>query len=820
MQSLTRVLPITCLLFFFLLTLHSVFAQTGIIKGTIKDATNKPVQYANVLLLKSADSSLVKGTVTDATGRYSFENIKNGEYYVSVSFTGMQQAFTKLIEINTDKTEIDQGILYLKEASTGLKEVTVTAKKPLYEQKNDRVIINIKSSITNAGATALEILEKSPGITVNRQNNSIAMNGKTGVSVMMNGKLTYMPTDALVQLLAGIPAASIEKIELITTPPSKYDAEGNAGYINIVLTNNPNTGFNGSYFLTAGYGHRELGAAGINFNYRKARMNLYGNYTVNYEHTIQLSTAFTQYTRTGNTITNTSFSNRDAKRPVQNARIGLDYQLDSSTIIGALVSGYRNHWSMVAQNGTTINKNNTPDTIIHSTDDPEMNLWQNIMANLNFQHTFKPGHTLFFDANYIYYKDNNPNNYSTDYYNGAKELLYHEDVKSSKITPIHFKVFSSDYTTPLGKKITMEAGAKISLSSFRNEVGTDNLKQGVWVPDTNLSANYLLKENIAAAYTSFTMNLGHKVSVMAGLRYEYTSSNLSTTQTANIINRKYGELFPTFYLSKKFNETNNINFSYSRRITRPAFTDLAPFTIFFDPKTFFSGNPALQPAIAHAVQASYVFKKYSLSVSYTHETNTINNFYFQTKKLDTLSGIVYLSPENYAYENYLTASVSLPFSITQCWSMQNAISCNWRQVNTKYEQSPLLFRDFDYSFNSTQQFVLPRNFLAELTAFYSSAGYFGTTKRKPLYQLDAGIQKKFSNKKDILRITANDIFNSGSDYRFGETLPGAGAIVNREFNFQLVSYKLTFTHNFGNNALKGTRERPTGAEDELKRVHN
>src|SRR5205085_3520376 len=199
---------------------------------------------------------------------------------------------------------------------------------PMFEQKIDRMVINVKNSITNAGGTALDVLEKSPGVTVNKQNNTIAVNGKNGVVVMINGKITYMPMEALVQLLAGISAGNIDKIELITTPPAKYDAEGNAGYINIVLINNPDAGFNGSYFLTAGYGKKELGSAGINFNYRTSKINMYGNYAFNYDHSIQTGTGFTQITKGGNIIANSSFSDRDCLRKVHNVRIGLDYQLD------------------------------------------------------------------------------------------------------------------------------------------------------------------------------------------------------------------------------------------------------------------------------------------------------------------------------------------------------------------------------------------------------------------------------------------------------------------------------------------------------------
>jgi outer membrane receptor protein involved in Fe transport len=804
-------------LFIFCLLFAQHVKSQSLIHGIVKDGNDKLLQFANVLLLRSSDSFLVKGMISDASGKYSFENITAGKYLVTATFTGMAQAFTPVFEITSGKKEINAGVINLVHSGIQLKDVMVAVKKPMFEQKIDRMVINVRNSITDAGGTALDVLEKSPGVTVNRQNNSIAINGKNGVVVMINGKITYMPMDALVQLLAGISAGNIEKIELITTPPAKYDAEGNAGYINVVLINNPYSGLSGSYFLTAGYGKKPLGDAGLNFNYRSAKINVYGNYAYNFTHSIQTGDGFTQLIKGGNTIANTSFSDRDFIRKVHNIRMGIDYQLDTATIIGALISGYDNRWSMVADNGAVIQINNVVDTTI-STIDNEINHWQNLMANLNFQHTFKPGKILYFDANYIYYKDNNPNTYINTFYDRSKHFLYDENLKSGKITPINFQVLSADYVTPLGKKITMEAGTKLSLSKFTNDVSVDKLHQGIWTADSSLSANYLLKENIGAAYTSFIVNISDKTTMKAGVRYEYTTSNLGTTQTANIVNRKYGELFPTFYISQKFNDDNSINFSYSRRITRPTFNDLAPFTIFFDPKTFFTGNPALQPAIANSVQASYILQNYIFTLAYTHENNTIEGF--QTQRVDTVSNIVYLSAKNFTYEQYLTASFSLPFAVTKWWSMQNNINCDWRQVNTIYNDEPVQLHVFDFNVNSTQRFTLPKDYSIELTGFYSSASYFGSAKLKPMYQVDLGIQKKFKNKKDVLSLTANDMFNSGTYYRFIDNLPIKNTILRGSFNFGMVAYRLTYTHNFGNKALKGKRDRSTGAEDELKRVHN
>ena len=278
------------------------------------------------------------------------------------------------------------------------------------------------------------------------------------------------------------------------------------------------------------------------------------------------------------------------------------------------------------------------------------------------------------------------------------KFLYHENLRGDKTTPIHFQVYSTDYKTPLGKKITLEAGLKLTLSDFTNEVSVDNFKQGAWIPvpepDGKICAEGKYQCSI---WTSFSINPDSRTTLSAGLRYEYTSSNLESKEAANLINRKYGELFPTIYISHKINGDNQFSFSYNRRITRPTFNDLAPFTIFFDPKTYYSGNPTLQPAIANTVQAGYGFKKYNFTISYTYETNTIDNFYFQPQRIDTLNNILYLSTRNFEDEHYLTAAFSLPITVSRWWSMQYNLSMNWVRINTAFEKIPVLLNNINYT---------------------------------------------------------------------------------------------------------------------------
>ena len=225
-----------------------------VLRGAVLLSSNSPAVNASISLLRSADSSLVKAGLCDKDGTYVFTNIAKGIYFLSVSSTGYQTHFSESIVVTAGKPEVRLADITLQEEPAALKQVTVTAKKPLLEQKIDRLVINVAASITSSGNTALEVLERSPGVVVDRQNNDISLSGKNGVVIMMNGKITHMPVTAVVQMLAGMSAGNIEKIELITTPPASLDAEGNAGYINIVLKEINNYGTNGSFSLSAGYG--------------------------------------------------------------------------------------------------------------------------------------------------------------------------------------------------------------------------------------------------------------------------------------------------------------------------------------------------------------------------------------------------------------------------------------------------------------------------------------------------------------------------------------------------------------------------------------
>ena len=322
-----------------LLSLH--VASQSSVKGIIVDKSLKAVPNANVLLLNSTDSVLVKGMITTSTGAFIFENINKGKYIVSSTFTGFEQVYSPAFNIDEASDAIDIGTLPLNQSISELNTVTVTGRKPLYQQLIDRTVINVENSITSSGSTALEVLMRSPGIMVDPYNNTISMNGKNGVVVMINGKPNYMPVSAVVQMLSSMPSSNIEKIELITTPPSNLDAEGNAGYINIVLKTNNNVGTNGSYSIMAGYGKGLLAIPALNFNHRKGNVNIYGDGSYNLEKVYPAYISHYRKSTNNGLLTETfSDSERDVTETNINARLGMDVQAGKKVIAGVLFTTY------------------------------------------------------------------------------------------------------------------------------------------------------------------------------------------------------------------------------------------------------------------------------------------------------------------------------------------------------------------------------------------------------------------------------------------------------------------------------------------------
>lgn len=787
-------------------------AQTKV-QGKVIDINSSPIPGVSVLLLHPADSALVKGTVTNNAGNYTFEKITAGKYFIQFSHTGYSTHHTTTFQVLAEVIDKDNGIVKLEAANSALTNITVTATRPLYEQKPDRLTINVANSITAAGNTALQILERSPGVSVNRQSNSIAMLGREGVRVMINGKLNYMPVSAILQLLDGMSAGNIDRIELITTPPANFDAEGNAGFINIVLKQNDNLGTNGSFTATLGYGKGWLIQASLNFNHRTKKLNIFGDFSFSRTKKPLPITGYSRVSNNGDIYETFNESDRTDTTRFHNARLGLDYQLTRSSLIGILFTSNGRWYRQSELSTSSLKLNGLPDTTILSSNS-ELNNWQDYGMNINLQQQFKKGGTLSFNAYYLHYKNNQPFDYYSRYFDKTANFIYDDTYRNGKLTPLNFRIGAVDYSGKLSKKVSLEAGIKGTLADFTNELSFERLLQGKWTKDSSLSSIYTLKENYSAAYASLSIAISEKTSLKGGLRYEYTNSNLGTATEKNIVDRHYGKLFPTLFLSHKLNEKNSINFSFSSRITRPSFNDLAPFTYYVNRNMVFTGNPALQPAIAHTASIGYTFKKYLLQVSFTKEDNTIT--FFQPT-VDSASNITINKPENLDNQKSAVVVISVPVTVAPWWNMQYNVTGTWQQVNAYYEKEPVRIAKKNISINMTQSFTLPWNFSVELSGFYNSSNLNGISVIKPMGSLDFGLRKKLGA-RDNINFSISNLFNS-MDFRVYTDLPEKNLVGDFHLRYSWRTFKLTYTRNFGKQKLKASRSRTTGAEDEKGRVN-
>ncbi|MBK7883156.1 MAG: outer membrane beta-barrel protein [Chitinophagaceae bacterium] len=493
----------------------SASAQNGKITGSIKDGGNqKTIDAATISLLNASDSTLLKTAVTDSAGNFIFENLQSKTYLISATSVGHAKVFSKLLEITAINAEANAGVLQLVPVEKNMNEVTVTATKPFIERKLDKTIINVDASISNVGATAMEVLEKSPGITVDKDGN-ISLKGKQGVKIFIDGKPSYLSGSDLANMLKNMSAAQLDQIEIMTNPSAKYDAAGNSGVINIKTKKTKTVGFNGSITSTYSQGRYAKFNESINLNYRNKNVNLFGNYTY------RNSKGF-------NTLTiQRKFRDKDSKELLSvfdqqarfnninesnNAKLGIDITLSKKATVGAVVSGYLSTEKFNNYNNTYLkNKNEVVDSRTFANIDMKSK-WENFNGNVNLRHVFdSTGKELTVDLDYINYGSLNRQVMSNHYFDANDIKMLPSDTLNGNI-PSDITIYSAkaDYSQNFKGDIKMEAGVKASFVKTDNNARYDSLINGNLVMDAGRSNHFIYDEQIQAAYVNFNKQLNKK----------------------------------------------------------------------------------------------------------------------------------------------------------------------------------------------------------------------------------------------------------------------------------------------------------------------
>ncbi|MGV3586981.1 MAG: outer membrane beta-barrel protein [Adhaeribacter sp.] len=628
---------------------------------------------------------------------------------------------------------------------------------------------------------------------------------------MINGKLSRMPMEAIYQLLSSMPANNITQIELITTPPANLDAEGNAGYINIVLRKNEADGLNGSVFLNAETRRRFSNALGTDINFRKNKFSLFANYAYTFDRRMIYAYIDRQIIRPDYSLDFRSKVSRKSGVGVHNFRMALDYQLSNRTVIGFLTTIFDRNWAQTTDIQADFEPSTGPDSLMHG-QRWDKNLSEQYMGNVNLRHNFTDKQQLNLDLDYFYYHASQPQNYVFDYFTEGT-LIRQNQIRIDKNTPMHIWVAKADYNWQPATGLNIETGIKATYSNFANSVFRENKNGSEWFRDPVFSEKTSMDEMIGAAFGSVTYKINQATDLKAGLRYEYTNTELLSEKAAPI-SRTYGSFFPVLYFSKKLNEQQTWQFSYNRRLTRPAFSELAPYVAYLDPVTYVTGNAFLWPSFTNALKTDFSHKGIIFSLQASRTKNAIYSHQPQT---NAQNNIIIYSSQNIDQEDNYTFSLTLPLTITPNWEAQNNLLAMRQQVKTQIAEAPFKFARSSFSFNSSHTFKLPKMYSVELSGFYNSPTILGIKKVRAMSAINIGFRKELNNNRGRLNLSFSDIFRKNL-WLWETNLPQQGLSESLTFDLDTRTLKLTYTKNFGNQKVKGAQKRTTGSAEEQKRL--
>lgn len=809
----------------FLISISQSIAQdrSAGLKGSVTDEQGKPIESVTVSLLRAKDSALVKVAVSSRQGLFEFEKLMQGKYLLRLSAVGFQPFQSSIVELASATNTHELPAYTLKTASKSLSEVTVVARKPLIENKIDRTVVNVDAAPTNAGSTAMEVLEKSPGISVNNDG-VVSLKGKQGVIVMMDGKPTYLSPADLANLLRNLPASAVDQIEIMPNPPAKFDASGNSGVINIKTKKSRSDGFNGSISTggTIGWYKRNDSylapfkqTTSVNVNYRKGKVNLFGNFNYNYrEGKNELSLVRNFYEKNGN-LNSVSNSRNESNFMNNNytLKIGLDYYIDKKNVIGIVANGFA-FFGFPRTHGTQsiLDANGDPLSVLKSTSDSRLRFF-NYSTNLNYKHSFdSAGRELTMDFDYLGYNNTNSSLLITDVFNNGGTKVGGLTLRGDIPGVIDIYSFKSDYVHPLKNNMRFEAGVKASFVSNDNEIVYDRDNNGTWIRDDR-SNHFIYKENINAAYASINKKWS-KWSAQAGLRLENTIAKGNQVTTDSTFKRNYTSLFPTAFINYDLSKAHALTLSYGRRIDRPNYQDLNPFIWFLDSLTFRKGNPFILPQYSHNIELRHtLLGKFTTTINYTLTNDVISQIIKQnTDKRET-----FLTVDNVAQSRNMGIAINAPVNPAKWWNLNVFFNLYNNQFTGTYYNSftgkndPINLNYNSYMVNVTNIFTFQKGWTGEVSGFYRARGLDQLGISEPMYFLNLGAQKQVLKGKGTLRMNLRDPFHW---QRFKGSTRYSDIDVRVASTWDNRSLTLTFSYRFGKNTVAQARKRNSSVEEQ------
>ncbi len=784
------------------------------IKGKIVDEKAVAVPFAIIRVLNLPDTSMVKTVYSNQDGLYEISELKSGNYLLSISMVGYKAKKTEKFSLNSDLKMPD---ISIESLTKQLKEVSISGKKPFIEHQIDKTVLNVENSITATGGTALEVLEKAPGVQIDRQSDQIKLNNKTGVLVMIDGKTNFLSGADVTALLSNMSAEQISTIELITNPSSKYDAAGNAGIINIKLKRNKAYGTNGTVSFNGGQGimpdsPTDLYRAGVslNLNHREGKWNIFGNGAM--ARKSNFNNTYLNRTTLSNGLASSLTQNFDRKNKGIGfqGKLGTDYYASDKTVFGVMLDANTVKTKLDNFSNTNINaiQNGTSTLSAILQDAYSTSPASNLTANFNIKHDFdKNGKSLTFDMDYSGFSNEKEENFLANYLNAGGNSTNQTSLRNTTDAKINVYAAKTDLTLPLSKSMKIETGLKSSYVVTKNDFLSEQFLSGVWQNDLGKSNNFVYKENINAAYANF-LKEWKMWQIQIGLRAEHTHSNGNSVTDNKEVDRNYLSLFPTTFLNQKISENHNIRYSYSRRVDRPNYQQLNPFVFYMDPLALDQGNPYLKPQFTNNFEINYSYKQASLTLGYSDTRDMIT----QISQQNDETRVINVIRQNLGRFQNFSAGVYVPIKIAKWWSVQNNASIYY----SKFEDGNLEGGAYSagqaaVNLFSSHSFTLPQNFSVEINFWLNTPRVSGVERTTiTQYAFNPGIQKSMLNKKLKLRLNMDDIFLT--NYWAGSLIyQNVNMTVTNRYTSRRANFSISY--GFGNQNVKSARSRNTATED-------
>lgn len=799
----------------FFLTLTVDAQELRSIKLKLIQSDSTPISGATVLVF-SNDSTLFKSYVSSRDGFVEMENLPMSSLKIELTRVGFNNFTMNIPAVITKNTNGFTELVQVMEIKTAaLKEIVVQAKKPMIEQKIDRTLVNVDASPGNTGNSVVEVLEKAPGVSVDKDGN-ISLKGKQAVLVLIDGRQTYLTPSDLFNYLRSLPASTIEQIELMTNPPARYDAAGNAGVINIKTKKSKTQGFNGTYTGSVGQGRYNRNSNSLQLNYRKNKINLFTNSSysnwdgfndLNVDRTFrndnnQVDAIFTQLSK-----------EKSDQRNNTNLKFGLDYQLNKKTNIGFVVSGFSNPERLRFNNNTVLqNKDKIIDSIVQSTNDIN-NKWSNISSNLYLQHKIDSnGKEISVDIDFSKFNASGASLLRNNNFNPDNILKSNNILRGDFPVSISIATIKTDYTHPLKNNTKFEAGLKSSYVETNNEANFFNIIDDIEEVDFNKTNTFFYKENINAAYVNFNKQW-KKFGAQVGIRAENTNvtgdQKGNTQQNDSSFTKSYINIFPTSFLSYTVNDKHQLSLSYGKRIDRPNYEFLNPFVFYIDNFTYQTGNPFLQPQITNNIEFTHVFKGFlSTTLNYSN-TNKIFAESFTQKDYATI-----VSRSNVGRRTNMGIAINAQLEAKKVFSTNIYLNYSYDKYLGEVNGDPLNNQINMLLVNINNQFKFKKGWSAELSGWYRTKGIEGQIVVQPLSQVTFAAQKQILKNKGTLKFSIRDIFYTNvprGDISFSRT---EASFSNKRDNRIL---NLSFIYRFGK-TYKPVIKNSSGSDDVKSRV--